>query len=339
MFPESSNAIGESTPVVSVIMTVYNGEKYLAEAIESILSQTFADFELLIVDDGSTDGSAHKIQAFAERDERVRFVQLERNMGMADARNNGIAAAAGEYIAIMDCDDVSLPERLERQVAFFRANPDIGGIGAAARVMNHDLTTQLYSFESHQQHALITLEMFLSYMFKHSTVMFRRDFLTTVGGYERGRRICDDLELWPRLLRETGIRFAALPDCLLLYRRHEQAKFSQEHDGDHPEERKVKRSNLERLWGEAPEATLDRFYLLALRKKLSWAQRRAAKRDFRRLFKAMIEQGWVEPDDKPLLIAEMNRRLEQASPRIWQQFCHWRRHHFSRRERHKNDFQ
>jgi len=324
---------GKCPPLVSVVMTVYNGEKFLAEAIESVLSQTFADFELLIVDDGSTDGSADKIQAFAGRDKRIRFFQLERNMGMADARNCGIAAAAGEYVAIMDCDDVSMPDRLEKQVAFLRANLDIGGIGAASRVMNHDLTLQLYVFESQQQHALIVLDAFLGYMFMHPTVMLRRKLLTAVGGYEPGRRICDDLELWPRLLRETGTRFASLPDCLLLYRRHEQAKFSQEYDGEHPDERRIKRSLLERLWGEAPETTMDRFHQLSLRKKLGWTQRRAAKRDSLRLFDALIEQGWVEPEDKPLLIAEINRRLEQASPRIWQQFCHWQRHHFPRGER------
>ena len=324
--------IGESPPLVSVVMPVYNGETYLAEAIESILTQTFSNFELLIVDDGSSDNSAAKIQVFAERDKRIRFFQLERNRGMADARNYGIAAAAGEYIAIMDCDDVSLPARLEKQVAFLRANLRIGALGTGARVMNHDLTTELYVFDTQQRHALVALDAFLGYMFMHSTVMYRLDTLTAVGGYEPGRRVCDDLELWPRLLRETGTRFASLPDCLLLYRRHEQLKFSQRVEGEHAEERKVKRSHLERLWSEAPEATLDRFYQLRCRNKLSWLQRRAAKRDFYRLFEAMIKQGWVEPEDKPLLMAEMNRRLEQASPRFWQQFCHWRRHHFLREE-------
>ena len=118
----------------------------------------------------------------------------------------------------------------------------------------------------------------------------------------------------------------------MVYRRHEQAKFSQQSEGEHTAERKIKRRQLERLWGEASEATLDRFYQLRLKKKLSWAQRRAAKRDFNRLFDAMTNHGWVEPEDEPLLIAEMNRRLEEASPRVWQKFCHWRRHNFTRGE-------
>ena len=122
--------------------------------------------------------------------------------------------------------------------------------------------------------------------------MIRREFLTAVGGYEPGRRICDDLELWPRLLNETQIRFANLSDWLLLYRRHEQRNSANRARGSTREKRKIKRRQLERLWGEAPEATLDRFYQLRLRKKLSWAQRRAAKRDFKRLFDAMILHNW-----------------------------------------------
>ncbi len=313
-------------PQVSVVMPVYNGEMYLAEAIDSILEQTFADFELLVVDDGSTDESAAIVQACKERDSRIRFIQLARNVGMADARNRGVAAATGQYIAMMDSDDISLPQRLQKQVAFLQSRPDIGALGAGARVMNHDMTTHLFDFETLRQHALIALSVFLGYSFTHSTVIIRRDFLTAVGGYKPEQRVCDDLELWPRLLSETRIRFANLPDCLLLYRRHDQSKFHQQSEGEHEVERKIKRINLERLWNEAPEATMDRFYQLRLGRKLNWAERRAAKRDFKRLFDAMIVHGWVEPEDKPLLIAEMNRRLEQASPRLWQQFCHWRRH-------------
>ena len=116
-------------PAVSVILSVYNGEKYLAEAIDSILAQTFSDFELIIVDDGSSDSTASIARAYAQRDSRIRFMQLARNMGLADARNHGIAAARGEFATMMDADDISLPQRLEKQVGFLRANPAIGGRG------------------------------------------------------------------------------------------------------------------------------------------------------------------------------------------------------------------
>ena len=85
---------------------------------------------------------------------------------------------------------------------------------------------------------------------------------------------------------------------------------------------------FDRLWNESPGATHERFYRMRLGQKLSWAARRAAKRDLLRLIESMIAHNWVEPEDKPRLLHEMNRRLEQASPRLWQQFSHWRRHHF-----------
>ena len=104
-------------------MPVYNGEKYLAEAIESILTQTFADFEFVIVDDGSQDGSAAIIRDYAKRDERIRVIRHERNQGVTTARNSGIAASRGEFIAAMDHDDISLPQRLEKQVDFLQSHP------------------------------------------------------------------------------------------------------------------------------------------------------------------------------------------------------------------------
>ena len=98
-------------PLVSVVMPVFNGERFIGEAIESILSQTFTDFELSIVDDGSEDRSEEIVQAFQERDGRIQFFQLETNMGPATARNCGISASRGEYVTFMDCDDVSLLNR------------------------------------------------------------------------------------------------------------------------------------------------------------------------------------------------------------------------------------
>ena len=318
-------------PLVSVVMPVYNGEKYVAEAIESILAQTFSDFEFLIVDDGSTDYSAAIIRGYQERDDRIRLVQLERNVGRASARNRGLAAACGEYYAIMDCDDVCLPDRFRKQVDFFQCHPDIGGLGTCAQTVNHDMTRVLYDREVPAKHALIALSFFLGYGFVGPTVMLRRELLSAVGGYESGRRVCEDLELFSRLFHESRINFANLPDCLYLYRVHQQLKFRNPCKNEHPEEREIKRRNLEGLWNEAPEASMDRLYRLRSRARLGWAERRAAKQDMRRLIDSLITQKWVEPGDKPLLIDAMNHRLEQASPRLWQQFCHWRRHHFQRR--------
>ena len=119
-----------TTPQVTVLMPVFNAERYLHEAVDSILSQTFTDFEFLIIDDGSTDGSAALIDSYS--DPRIRFVRNLCNLGLTATLNIGLDAARGEYIARMDADDISLPERLAAQVAFLDTHPNIGMVGVWA---------------------------------------------------------------------------------------------------------------------------------------------------------------------------------------------------------------
>ena len=120
-------------PKVSVIMTVYNGERYLQEAVDSILVQTFKDFEFIIVDDGSTDNTAEVLADC--KDPRIKVVKQE-HQGMAQGRNRGVEEACGEYIAIMDADDVSLPERLEVLADFLDQRKDVGGVSTGSLLAN-----------------------------------------------------------------------------------------------------------------------------------------------------------------------------------------------------------
>ena len=320
-------------------MPVYNGEKYLSQAIESILTQTYTNFELLIVDDGSTDASAAIIQAYSEREKRIRFFQNERNMGIGPTLNTGLAAATGAYINNMDCDDISLPTRLEKQVRFLENHPRIGALGVCAQAKNEDMTTTLFDYTVPQEHALIALNLFFGASFVGATVVARSEFIEAIGGYTRDRTIPPDLDLTCRLLWHTSVRFANLPERLYLYRRHQEATGIANRGIQSAGERQRRAWLLSRLWGEAPPGAVDRFQRLRFQHKLNWLDRRAAKRDMRRLIDALIAHKCVAPEDEPALIAEMNRRLEQASPRIWQQFCHWRRRHFTRGEQHLNDSQ
>ncbi len=313
-------------PLVSVIMPVFNGEKYLSEAIESILTQTYTNFELLIVDDGSTDASAAIIRDYAERDSRIRFLKHERNLGTGTAQNTGFAVATGAYIANMDHDDISLPTRLEKQVRFLENHPQIGAAGVCAQAKNQDLTTTLFDFNVPQEHALIAFNLFHGASIVSPTVVMRANYLNLVGGYTNDGTKAADLDLACRLLWQTSIRFANLPECLYLFRRHKRAIGVATVGEQSEEERSIRAGLLRLLWGETPPGAVDRFQLLRFQQKLNWRDRRAAKSDMRRLIDALIAHDCVEPDDEPLLIAEMNQRLEQASPRIWQQFCHWRRH-------------
>ena len=141
-------------------MSVYKGEKWLAEAIESILAQTFADFEFIIVDDGSPDGVAEIARAYQARDDRVRFFKLKQNVGKAAARNYGFEVARGEFLTGMDCDDVSLPKRLEKQVAYLRANPEVGAVGTGALMTDENLKPY-HAYGLSERHARIAYDLLL----------------------------------------------------------------------------------------------------------------------------------------------------------------------------------
>ena len=312
-------------PQVSVIMPVYNGEKYLAEAIESILAQSFTDFELIVVDDGSTDDSAAKIQVYADRDSRIRFFKLPRNVGMADARNRGIDAATGEYIAQMDCDDVSIPWRLEKQVGFLQSHADIGVVGGFLQIASADLTRR-QNHEYPQQHADIVLQWILGgrTTFADAISMVRRDILMSVGGYEESRRVAGDMELFSRLYFET--RFANLPEALHVYRQHEEQMSATLHREQQIEKNAIRLRWLKRIGVDASAATLGRFDRFHWSKKFGWREWWLLRRDVKRLIRGMVAAHVLAGSDIPVVEAEMSRRLESAKPRRWQQLMHWRRH-------------
>ena len=303
-------------PKVSVVMAVYNGEAYLREAIDSMLAQTLADFEFLVVDDGSRDGSARIVREYEGQDERVKLLSLPQNMGMADARNAGIHAAAGDFVTFMDCDDVSLPTRLERQVAYLEAHPEIGAAGTEGQLMSADMSQTLYRFKLPQSHPLIVFDTLAGVSFIYTTVMFRRELLQAVGGYEAGRRSGEERELPWRMLKRTDIRFANLPESLYLYRRHETSHSATRDDVPRHRQQadEIKARILRELWGEAPPDSLDRLRRVSSGARLDWAERRHARRDMQRLIDALIAKGFVAEHDRALLEAEAKRRLERMLP-------------------------
>ena len=318
-------AAASSMPQVSVVMAVYNGEAYLAEAIDSILAQTLRDFELIIVDDGSTDGSASIAYAYQRRDSRIRILQLERNGGLSAARNHGIRAANAEYIALMDCDDISLPQRLEKQAAFLHAKPDISVVGTCGVVLTEDLGPQ-FPFDVPARHGVIALQLFYGASFLDPSTMLRREYPLLVGGYDETIAYGTDLALNLRLLLEAGARFANLPDRLHLYRRHGASMSAHAATKGLPAEIAIRRRALRQLWTEVPAATLERFQKLRYQQSLHWRERYAAKRDILALISSLIERGLVDSSERPVMLAAMQRRLEQASPRRWQQWLHWYRY-------------
>jgi glycosyltransferase involved in cell wall biosynthesis len=215
-------------PAVSVVLPVWNGERFLAQAIESVLGQTLSSLELLLVDDGSTDGTQAIARAYEARDPRVHVLCLQHG-GLARALNAGIEIARGRYVARMDADDASLPLRLERQVAYLESHPDCVAIGSAIDVIDeHDQHLGVKTFAATNAEIVAALIGGSSSPLAHPTVMARREALLAVGGYHLHRYPSEDLDLWMKL-SPLG-QLANIPEPLLLYRRHPGAVSVRERD-------------------------------------------------------------------------------------------------------------
>lgn len=207
----------KNTPSVSVIMPVYNSATYLSEAIQSILNQSFCNFEFLIVCDPSTDGSIDIASSFS--DSRIRIIQHVKKQGLVSSLNEGISEASGELIARMDADDISSQSRLEKQVAFLNAQPGVGVVGSGIRIINQ-LGEAGRTVCFPEDHELISWAMPLVCPMVHPSVMMRKQVLLDFGGYSQKALYSEDYELWDRLIACT--RFANLANQLLFLRKHER---------------------------------------------------------------------------------------------------------------------
>jgi hypothetical protein len=203
-------------PEVSVVMSVYNGEEYLREAVESVLGQTFGDFEFLIIDDGSKDKTGEMLAEYARRDARVRVVTQE-NRGLIASLNRGMEMARGELIARMDADDVALAERLERQVSFLREHPEVGLLGTFVENIG-PRGEALGVFGPATGDRELREVMLRWNPFRHPTILMRKEIAVGVGGYRKGLRHAEEYDLWFRMAERTKI--ANLAEVLVRYRMH-----------------------------------------------------------------------------------------------------------------------
>jgi len=202
-------------PKVSVIISVYNGSKFLDQAIESILKQTFVDFEFLIVDDASTDSCPEIISTWAKKDSRISVIKNNLNIGLTKSLNKGIEMAKGEYIARIDADDVCYPKRLEKQVAFLDANKNCALVGSWAEIIN-DKNNILRVVKYPTESAKLKRDLIKYNPFFHSSIMIRKSTLTNVGMYDENFRFAQDYELYFRIAKKYDI--ANLPETLIKYR-------------------------------------------------------------------------------------------------------------------------
>jgi len=208
-------------PAVSVIMPAFNAERFIDEAIRSILSQTFRDFEFLIIDDGSSDRTPAILAEYARKDPRIRVLRNEQNAGIVVSLNRGLAEARGRYVARQDADDTSFPNRIERQVAFLDEHPGVVAVTSEVLEIDAEGRTLRASRRRGDAVSVAWRLLFHNYFYPHSAVTFRLAPVRELGGYREAFRHCEDYDLWTRLA-EVG-DLVILPDTLLRYRVHSQS--------------------------------------------------------------------------------------------------------------------
>lgn len=200
---------------VTVLMTVYNGSGTVRNAVASILNQTYSDWDFLIIDDCSTDGTWELLQAIAKHDSRVTIVRNLVRLGFAACLNIGWRRARGELIARMDADDFSFPQRLERQVEYMQAHPEVAVLGTGAELVDEHGRFICVAYRP-EKHEIIIKKMYQENPFFHSSVMVRWSFYEALDGYDERWKRCEDMDLWMRAYRR--FQFHNLRDALIKYR-------------------------------------------------------------------------------------------------------------------------
>lgn len=250
----------EKTPEISVIMSVYNGEKYLAEAIESLINQSFSDWELVVIDDCSTDSTGEILRHYSEVDGRIIVHTNETNLKLPSSLNKAIALSRGKYIARMDADDICMPERFEKQYDFMKKNPDI----ALSSCRFLTLKNGVYSSggcggrcDSDAIRAmLLTANPIL-----HPGVIAKADVMKELM-YDTSLTCTEDLELWTRMA-DKNLKMQILPEYLLIYRLHDKQITSTTLERQHSEVVKIQTGYLEKLTGSLSE-DMKRFYITGI---------------------------------------------------------------------------
>ncbi|MBI5475596.1 MAG: glycosyltransferase [Ignavibacteriales bacterium] len=201
---------------ISVVMPVYNGEKYLNQAIDSILDQSFTDFEFIIINDGSTDRTAEILQSY--KDPRIILINNQKNLGIIESLNKGFKKASGAFICRMDADDVSLSDRLTVQLNYMKSNPGIAIVGSNAILIDqngNEISREIYPTTTEE----IKKSIFIHNPFAHGSVMIRSFVIKECGLYDKRFIHTEDYDLWLRIAARYDV--ANLQETLLLRRIHD----------------------------------------------------------------------------------------------------------------------
>ncbi|MCX5914114.1 MAG: glycosyltransferase [Deltaproteobacteria bacterium] len=208
---------GKPRPEISVLMPTFNNARFLSYSIPSILNQSIEDFEFIIIDDGSNDGSGDLLEEYAQKDKRIKLIRNENNMGIVFSLNRGLQNCQGEYIVRMDADDISLRDRLQKQIEVMQADPGIAVLGAALSYIDAS-GNELGMI----RRCTVNKSLIMQNPLLHPTVVIRKSYLKSHGlGYLEKYRFAEDYFLWLQLSR-VG-RLAAIDDIVLKYRLSNQA--------------------------------------------------------------------------------------------------------------------
>ena len=224
------------TPEISVIMSVYNGEEYLESAIESVMNQTFKDWELIVINDCSTDSTAEILDRLAKKDERIKVHPNEVNLRLPKSLNKAISLCSGKYIARMDADDICLPERFEKQYKFMEENSDVDMSSCRFMTVKNGVYMSGGAGGRCDNEALKAL-LLVGNPILHPGVIAKASVMKELG-YDTTLTCTEDLELWTRMVIENK-KIEILPECLMIYRLHDKQITSTTLERQHTEVLKI----------------------------------------------------------------------------------------------------
>ncbi len=244
-------------PEISVIMSVYNGETYLKEAVESVINQTFKNWELIIINDCSTDSTDKILADFSRMDERIKVYTNEVNLKLPSSLNKAISLSCGKYIARMDADDICLPDRFMKQYKFMEENSDIALSSCRFMTVKNGVYASGGAGGRCDNEALKAL-LLVANPILHPGVIARAEVIKNIN-YDTTLTCTEDLELWTRMVMQNQ-KIEILPECLLIYRLHDKQITSTTLDRQHTEVLKIQKKYYEALFCEMDE-DVEKFYI------------------------------------------------------------------------------
>jgi glycosyltransferase involved in cell wall biosynthesis len=317
----------EGAPLVSVLINAYNAEPYLAECLDSVLAQTLEDFEVIVVDDGSSDATGQIAEAYARRDPRVRVYHNERNLGIPATINRALAHSRGEFIAKMDADDVTVPERFAKQVAYLRAHPEVVMVGGWWSRIEAD-GRELGGHRPRASNRRLAQQMLRRCVMVHPTVMVRGDLMRRIK-YREFFRYAQDYDLFLRLsehgeiamLPEVMVKARFNPKGVTVQRFHEQAQYARYARTFARQRRRRGTDEYERVAADpsairpfaSDRASLGFYHYRRGLLRVSLRDMAGARREFRRSLAAVPWDvrvvGWFVLTLAPKALLEQLRRL------------------------------